>query len=349
MPVIPQEQLRAQFTQDVISVYRETARPTLFLSSFFKIKESNTKYISIMVRRGTEMVAIDVPRGHDGNIYTFDKGTEKVWLPPYYRNKFFLNDSDLYDRVFGSPVVNDVDYAAYIEELQWKVEEITNPIWRAYELQVAGSLHDGIIKIASGDNVDFKRKAGSLVTVTTPWGDVDNATPYKDLEDGCKWTRQNGLVTTHTFDAVFGSDAWNAFCNTKQFVTKNNMINIGLDKINTPAANAAGGSFMGMVVAGVYTVRCWTYPQFYTEKSGTSKPYVDPKKVLLIAEGAELDMSFGAVPRLMGSHFGKPEKGAIHYGEYIDPTAESHIFDAKSAGMAVPVALDKLYTLKVLS
>ena len=42
-----------------------------FLRSFFPVKTTASKYVSIEVQRGTEYAAVDVLRGTDGNRNTF--------------------------------------------------------------------------------------------------------------------------------------------------------------------------------------------------------------------------------------------------------------------------------------
>ena len=93
---------RALFTKMLVDVYRERTTPTSFLRSFFKVKEGRTKEVSIEVQRGTEMIAVDVERGTEGNRNKFSKSTEKIFVPPYYREYFDATDLDLYDRMFGT-------------------------------------------------------------------------------------------------------------------------------------------------------------------------------------------------------------------------------------------------------
>jgi len=93
---------RNLFTKKLVAVYLEQPRVFGFLRSFFKTDESDTKEVSIEVQRGTEKEAVDVMRGTEGNRNNMSKSTEKIFVPPYFREYFDATELDLYDRMFGS-------------------------------------------------------------------------------------------------------------------------------------------------------------------------------------------------------------------------------------------------------
>ena len=111
-------QAHAQFTQKVVAVYNQIPKSTAFLRSFFKVKETNTKEVSIMVKRGTEYVAVDVERGTNGNRNRFSKSSQKVYIPPFFNEHFDLTEMKFYD-VFAN-ATGTVDAATFKEMSEQK-------------------------------------------------------------------------------------------------------------------------------------------------------------------------------------------------------------------------------------
>ena len=60
-------------------------------------------------------------------------------------------------------------------------------------------------------------------------------------------------------------------------------------------------------------------------------------------------MSHAAVPQLIGEPGQLPIQGEYIVGEFIDPRKAVHDFDIQSAAIAVPVAVDQIYTMKAVA
>jgi hypothetical protein len=354
MGAIPTTDARALFTKMLVDVYTERARPTLFLQSFFAAKEGSTKNISIEVQRGTEKVAVSVTRGTEGNRNTFSKSTEKIFTPEYYREYFDATELDLYDRLFGSSSIDAGVFADFTDQMADRLGMLQDKIERAYELQCAAVLLDGIItNVPGGYNIDFKRKADSLLDLGTInsnryWTDNTNSTPHADLETACNFIRQKGKSQGAVLNAIMGSTALNTFLGNTKVTTRADIRNYSLDNVAAPQRNSVGASLHGQVSVGAYQVNLWSYPQFYDNASGVSTPYVDPKKVIILPEMPRFVLAYAAVPQIM-----KPgaalQRGKFVFGEYPDERNSAHIFDVKSAGLAVPVAVDQMYTVQVVA
>lgn len=347
MAVIPASEARALYTKMLMDVYYERPMVTSFLRSFFPNKEAATKYISIQVRRGKEKVAVDVLRGTEGNRNTFSRSTEKVIEPPYYREYFELTDLDLYDRLFGSTDIDDGIFTQFLEDVAEKMRILVDTIERAYELQCSQVLQTGIVTLKEGTNIDFKRKAGSLVNKSgTPWtGGVD---PYADMEDAGNFLRQVGKIQGGTLNAIYGADAFMAFINNTTVKGRGPFSNVNFDMLRAPQRDSVGGTFHGIISAGPYKVNIWTYNEFYDNASDVSTPYIDPTNVIVLPENPHFMLSFAAVPQLITPTNTKIKKGAYLFDEYTDERKTSHVMDVKSAGIAVPTAVDQMYTMKVL-
>lgn len=345
---IPVSDARNLFTKTLIDVYKERVTPMSFLRSFFQVKETTSKNVSIEVQRGTEKVAPDVYRHSSGTRLKMSLSSEKIWTPPYYHPYIVCNEHELYDVAIGaqSPEM----FARLADELADEVVQMRYTIERAYELQCAQVLDTGIITLNSGDNIDFKRQADSLVDKGggNYWatGTVD---PYADMETACQFLRKEGKSTGGVFNAILGSEALSDFLANTIVKERADIRRIALDDIQTPQVGAEGGVFHGQVTAGSYKVNIWTYEEYYEAEDGTLTPYVDPKKMIMLPLNPRFTMAFAGVPQLITDGNTTPQKGAFLLQEFIDERAQAHEVHLKSAGLAVPTRVDQMHTTQVVA
>ena len=344
------------FTKKVVAKYADRVRPLTFGRSFFKETESDTKEISIEVQRGYEKMAVDVTRGTVGNRNSFDLSTEKIFIPPFFREYFDVTELAVYDALLQSASVTPALFGRFIQTVADKMSVLTDKIDRAYEKQAWDVFQTGIVSLNKGTNIDFKRKSESILNVSAlgggnrAWTVANNATctPYTDFQTGCEFIRKVGLTDSTVFNAILGGDALAAFLALPQVQSRNDIKNYNLDMINSPIVNGLGGVFHGEISAGSYRLRLWTYPQFYTNSAGVSTPYLDPETVVILPENPAMVLSYAAVPQLFQNGV-SPVKGKFIFGDYIDERASAHVFDVKSAGVCIPVGVDQIYTMKVLA
>lgn len=345
-----QTQLRAEFTKKLIDVYQERIAVPSFLRSFFPTVTSPTKDISIEVERLGELVAVDVLRGTEGNRNTFSKSSEKVFTPPYYREYFDATELDIYDRVLGAMGTDNAQlFASLMNTVMDRLDTLKAKMERAKEIQCAQVLETGIVTVAKGTDIDFGRKTTSKVTLTGAFWDGASTDPFKQLETGCNFVRSVGKSGDAVFNALLGSDALSALLNNKQFLARQNLFNMALDQVVLPVRNATGGTYHGTVTAGGYKVQLWGYPQTYDAANGTATPYLNTKNVTIIPSMPRFKMAHAAVPQLVGEPGQLPVQGEYIVGEYLDTRKAVHDFDIQTAAIAVPVAVDQIYTAQVLS
>lgn len=340
---------RALFTKMLISVYKERVAPTAFLRSFFRTKESVTKELSIEVQRGTEKIAVDVQRGTEGRRNSFSKSTEKLFVPPYYREFFDATELDLYDRLFGSTDIEASVFAAFMDSVGEKLAMLIDKIERAYELQCAQVLTTGIVELQGGINIDFKRKAASLVDKGAGnYWTTGTVNPLTDIENAGIFLRQKGKIKGAVLNAIMGAEAHRSFMENAKVLAEADVRRIDTMAIREPQRNSVGATTHGYFSTDNYKVNIWTYPEYYENSSGISVPYLDPKKVIVLPENPNFELGFAAVPQLVGEN-SQIKKGAYIIEEYKDLRRKSHIFDVQSAGVAIPVAVDQIYTVKVVA
>tara|TARA_R110002167_G_scaffold110087_4_gene280336 strand:+ start:2823 stop:3890 length:1068 start_codon:yes stop_codon:yes gene_type:complete len=355
MATISTQDARGVFTKALIAVYKERTAPTAFLRSFFTTKEVGTLELSIEVQRGTEKIAVDVERGTEGNRNQFSKSSEKIFVPPYYKEYFDATELDFYDRLFTSNgTVDVVTFGQWMETVVEKLGMLQDKIERSYELQASQVLETGIVTLNSGDNIDFKRKATSLVALAggALWS-AGTSNPYTDLKNGATEIRTKGKSMGNIFNVILGDSAMSAFFNNTVVKERADIRRISLDAIRTPQKNSVGGVLHGEVSAGAYIFRLWTYPEYYDTEAATNLPYMNTNKVVIMPENPKFILGFAGVPQLLGKKADvgagiSAKRGAYLVGEYLDERNTSHVIEIKSAGIAIPVAVDQLYTAKVL-
>ncbi len=346
MATIQTTDAQALFTKKLVDVYKERRPTTGFLRSFFPTVESPTLEVSIEVQRGFEKTAVDVVRGTDGNRNTFSKSTEKIFIPPYYREYFDATQLQLYDRLYGATEITDAIFAAYINSVADSMMELQNKIERSYEVQCAQVLETGIVTLQSQASINFGRKAASKIDLGAGnYFATAGVNPFNALEAGCKFLRQEGKAGGAMFNALVGSVALADLLGNDVFLKRQNLFNMALDTVQSPLMGANGATYHGTLTCGAYKVNLFAYPQYY-DLSGVSTPYLNDKKITLIPVNPQFKLAFGAVPQLITPNT-MPKMGAYIMDEYIDRRSASHIMDIKSAGVAIPTAVDQIYTVQV--
>lgn len=340
---------QALFTKKLLDVYQERPKPTQFLKSFFRdTPPTDTLELSIMVQRGSEKVAVDVLRGTDGNRNQFTKSTEKIWIPPYYREYFERTQMSAYEVMFRGTEVSSAAFSRLINSTADHIMALTEKIDRRKELQAAQILIDGFVTLKAGESIDFKRKAGSKVDLSaTPWS-TGATNVFSQIQAACDWVRKNGKVTTFRFNMICGSDAITDLYANTTFLGRQDLVNMRIDTVAVPQKNAEGGVYHATITAGPYIVDVWSYPAEYEDpdNSNTLTPYIDPKKIVILPINANLIAGYAMVPQLLEPGE-QPQIGQVIVSEYKDPKARTREFHVESAPLLIPVAIDTIYTAKV--
>jgi hypothetical protein len=348
--------IRGLFTKTLIDVYQERPKTTSFLRSFFPSTTSPTKTISIEVERMGEKVAIDVFRGTEGNRNAFSKGTEKIFEPPYYREYFDATELDLYDRVLGSMGSDNKPlFTALLNQVSDRIGVLQDKIERSKELQCASVFLNGIITLADGTSIDYKRKAASISNVPADYF-ATNSDPFAVFEKACNFLRQTGRSGDGLFNALIGSAALADLLKNTVFLQRQNLFHMALDAVQGPARNNAGATFHGIITCGAYKVQLWAYPQFYDKETAAaniggvstfvSTPYWDINSVAVFPSAPRFKMAHAAVPQLIGEPGQLPKQGEYVIGEFMDVRKAKHDYDIQSAAVAIPVAVDTVYTFR---
>ena len=354
MAQIPASQIVPAFNQALVATFKQMPIPTGFLRGFYKTVEVPTKYVNTETQRSFEDIANEVVRGEIGNRNTFGKSTFKTFEPPYFAEYFDITKDDLYDRVFGSSGNIDSSLmAALVNTNADNMQACKFKIERRYEKYCSDILDTGIISTLNG-NVDFHRKAESMVNLTGAYWTDNTVDPFATLAAGGKFMRTVGLINDATFDAIFGETAISALFNNSIFKARINQFSNLLDTVTPPQRNADGANYHGTLTCGEYRVRIWTYPQYYhsynaTTGVRTSTSYLNAKKVHMLPSSNPFIMTYAALPQLINSSNPTIVKGAYIMDEKRDEWAMSHDYRVRSAGLPIPVRIDGIYTVQVVA
>jgi hypothetical protein len=310
------------------------------------------------VSRGTKKVAADILRGTESNRNKFDLSTAKAFLPPYYAESFTNEDLALYDQLFATSneLTDTALVAAAAQEVTEKYLELRNKIERAYELQAAQVLQTGKVTTLTLDVIDYKAKNTLIYTLSTKW---DAATPkiFESIQTVCDTLRKNGASASE-FDLIFGTTALSTFLESEEYAKKFGLNPVVSADYNLPRMNETSGAvFHNRISAGPYKINIWSYPASYTNSSGVDTDYIDAKKVIFIAKSANFFITFAAVPRVItdngvnqNAQFAKViDNGAYVLNNFVKPEVSSHIFEIKSAGLALPMTVDHFACVQVLT
>lgn len=295
-------------TRRMISAYIEqSATPRQFLAGQFQSPPQNyhtTEDVEIDIQRNGEDIAVVVQDlsvgGRENEATVF---TNKRFTPPIYDEHFTLNSFELVKRRPGNDPFQDIDFlATAFREFSNGMRRVEDKIRRGIELQAAQVLQTGKLTLTDKNGaslyaLDFKPKTTHFATVGTAWGS-GGATPLADIEALADVIAVDGKVEPTRL--IFGRTAWQKFIADTNVVDRLKTFGmLGLQNLQMPQVNGAGGKFRGMINIGQYTFEIWTYAAWYKHpQTGAATYYVGDDKVIVMGDG-RLDVSFGAIPRIV--------------------------------------------------
>ncbi|WP_036384038.1 major capsid protein [Muricauda sp. MAR_2010_75] len=355
--MIPIVQHRRILTQSIIETFSDMVTPKAGFGAWFPTKTSKSKLVGIEVERNSKKIAADVLPHSEGNYNTFDQSTEKLFEPAEYKEFFDFSKTRYYDVTFGAgniPIENQtMDMAS---EAMKKLTILRNKIESSKERQRAQVLQTGIVTFDKWATVDFKRKADSLEALTgnNVWGGT-TADIIKDLSTGGEFLRQVGKSATNEIDVICGRDAFRLLiADTKvKAMLENRRINRG--ELNRPELNDATGlSFHGQISGDDFLFNIWTYNEFYEDESGNYIKMLDNDKVVMLPSDFKGCTSHAALPQPMRvvnngqyEEFVQLVEAEYNTYNYVDQRNFAHLFKVYSKPLALPVSIDRIYTIQV--
>lgn len=347
--------------QSAIKKYVELRKPTTHIRGFFSPQIYDTTAIPIEIQRDNDYIAVDVLRGTGGKLNKSSISTMKTIVPGYYHEKFEINSLRNYERVFGQNAHMTTTQArvALAREVATELVKIQNKIIRAEELQCAQALESGIVVVESGENINYKRKADSLIDLgeageggywTTVTTDIE-----KQLQKAGAFIREEGATDAGTMNLTLSTNGWIALKKTNFFKNNANYNQVTLMSIGNPVGRA-GANYHGQITAGSFVFNIWTYDGMYTNSAGTRVRFTDETKIIVTpTEGAQFELAYGALDTIVKSNSATNmsgialAKGAADYyvWDNVDTNGLVHTINMTSAPCARLITVDQVVTMKI--
>jgi hypothetical protein len=327
-------------------------------SDLFPRETTQTLYVDVEVERDNDLIAVDVLRFTEGNKNKFTRATEKTFVPPYFKEDYDFARDEVYMSTvaLGATNISGANQAIAQNALK-NVRKNRAKIERAIQKQQAEVLQTGIVELKNGDNIDFGRKAESIVTLAggDKW-DAETAKPIDNLKTAMKFLRNVGHSKSGVINVFMRDTAMNNFLQNEQVIKvadsrRMNRIDIVMPKF----AENSGLAFHGQVAAGDFTMNLFTYNESYTSKDGSTEYYLDEGNVIILPGDFMGKTVFGGLPYMRKMSTGGAsvmipgviEKEFLLRG-YDDVKTISSTLELTSAPLVIPFTIDKVYTLKVL-
>lgn len=357
--MITLNQHKENITKRIIASFSDEMPVKTGLSAFFPSETTIEKQVGIEVERNRQLVAVDVQRCTDANRNTFTTHAEKLFVPPFYNESWDFTSCQRYDVTFGQRTnPSSSDAINMIREATRRMNTLRAKIERAVELQRAQALQTGIVTLKNGDNIDYKRKAASISVLGAGarWNE-GTGLPLDNLATGCNFLREEGLSSGATVNAIMGRDAFAAFMNNDQVKERADFRRISRLEIGMPQFdNTSGLVFHGQVATADYAINLWTYNEFYELANGSKARYIDEKNVILIPEDFRGATAYAGIPAIVRDvdnaefpEYITPIEAEYYINNWLDKSKKAHWFEIASAPLAIPVSIDRLYTIQVLA
>lgn len=351
------QQAEGLLLKGAIQKYVENRVPTTHMRGFFTRQTYDTTSIPLEVMRDNDYAAVDVHRGTIGNLNESGVWSAKEIVPPFYHEKFNINSLRFYERAMGlaASTATSTNRANLANEVAMTLVKLNNKIIRAEEIQCVQALETGVVTLVSGDSIDYRRKAGSLVdNSASPW-----TTTTTDIESQLQaagtFINQYGANTTGVMDLTMSGSAWIALQKSSFFKDKANYNKVTLLAIGNPQ-NRNGATYHGQITAGSFIFNIWTYDGTYLNSSGVRTRLTDELKVIVTpSQGAIFELAYGAVDQIVKSDGASSlsgmqiSKAAADYyvWDNIDKNNLVHTMHMTSAPIARLITVDQVYTMKV--
>lgn len=349
-------------TNKIVGTFQEDIPVRAGFSAWFPRETTPTFLVDIRVKRGTRKIAVDVERFTEGNKTKSSRLTEHLYKPPFYRQEYDFVRDEIFMRalelnILGNAASNKSLGQSALDSLR----ENRDMIERAIRKQQADVLQDGIVRLKNGDNIVYRRKAESMVDVSTGageyWSNSASSTPLADIAKGGVFLRNIGNSSGNTLNMVASSAAIQAFFASAEVKASADFrwierINVGFPEFN----DATGFTYQGQVAAGDYRVNIWSYNELYEDENGNNIPYLAEGNVVLLPADFQGKTVFGALADMSQKNIGGTSvlvptavESEFLLRGYADEKTISSTLELSSAPIVIPITIDKMYTMKVLA
>lgn len=359
-------------TARLIELYLEDASAPMFLSGHFKSPPKNfhnSEKVEIDIIRDDEDVAIVVQdlstgaRNNENSLYS-----NKAFTPPILWEKGSVHSFTQTNRVAGVDPFTDPNYGAQaVEETFRMYRKLERKVRRTVEMMASQIFATGALTMtdAAGTalySLDFQAKASHLAVVSDPaysttWAaDGSTGIPLEDLGVLAQIVRRDGKKQPSKL--IFGTSAFQRFLANADVRSRLDNRGMSVGQV-APVARGEGATFQGWVWVGHYRFEMWTYDGFYRDPvTGNHTPYVNDDHVLMLCDDGRLDLTYGAIPRIVAPD---PRVQAFLPGRissasagldlnpwaYVSPDGTNVTVEVGTRPLPIPTAIDTFARLDV--
>src|SRR5690606_20650262 len=237
-----------------------------------------------------------------------------------------------------------------------------NKIRRAIELMSSQVLQTGQLTLVNAAGVgvyvlNFQPKATHLANAAVTWTVGGAGNRLADIAALATVVRRDGKREPNKL--VFGDLAFQQFlagADVKEALNSRR----GLLAEVKPQARGQGGTFQGWIWVGHYRFEMWTYDGFYRHpQTGVFTPFITSTNMLMMSEGARLDLTFGAIPMIMPpdprlAAFLPPRISSQSRGldlttnAWVTPDNKRVMVSAGTRPLTIPTEIDTFATLSTI-
>lgn len=348
-------------TSKVVGAFEEMIPVRAGFSGFFPEETTPSLEIDVEVQRDNDLIAVDVQRFTEGSPGKVSKVSEHKYIPPYYKQEYYFNTDSVYMNTIAQGVLSNPNINRLLAQNALKnMTKERAKIERAIRKQQAQVLQTGIVTLINGDNIDFRRKAGSIVNVDTAgnyWSVAADAKPLDDIQAGLRFLRDVGNSASGVVNVIMRSEGLNAMMATAQFKDQADFRRVDRVAISMPQFDEASGlAFHGQLGAGDFVINIWTYNEKYTDANGATQYYLDANKVVMLPGDFQGKTVFGGLPSMNELNVGGVTTmvPTVVEANYLlrsfasERTTQSGL-ELTSAPLVIPFTIDKIYTMQVLA
>lgn len=353
----------ALLTKKIVGKFEEMIPVKTGFAGWFPEETTPSLEVDVEVQRDTDGIAVDVVRFTEGNKNKSTKVSEHKYIPPYFKEDYDFQRDQVYMNTIalGSGMDNALVNRQLAVNALKQVSKNRDKIIRAIRKQQADVLQTGIVSLNNGDNIDYRRKATSMVNVSGDGGywSSTSATPIVNIRKGMDFLRNVGNSGGSSVNVIMRSTALEAFLATTQVKEQgpNVIQQIQRININMPQFDGVSGfAFHGQIAAGDFSVNLWTYNEKYTDTNGTTQYYLAENLVVMIPDDFQGKTVFGGLPTMNRTNINGVSTALPGIVEatylirnYSDEKTMSSTIELTSAPLVVPFTIDKIYTMQVLA
>ncbi len=344
----------------IVGVFQDDKPVLSGFGGFFPRETAPTEVVDLEVQRDNDLIAVDVKRFTNGNKNKFSISSEKKFKPPYYREEYDFQRDEVYMNTIALGVglenaqVNQVIAQNAVRNLR----KMRSKIERALRKQFAEVMQTGIVELLNGTSIDYKRQAASMVDLGAGnyWNQA-STNPFANISTGGRFLREEGSSASNILNLVMRTDGLNALMANARFkdeadVRRINRVDVGMPQMN----DATGFVYHGQFSAGDFICNIWTYNEKYTDSEGATQYYLDSNKAVLLPEDFVGKTVFAGLPNLVERSINgqMAMMPAITEAEYLlraynDEKSMSSTLELSSAPLAMPMSVDRIYTIQILA